>query len=162
MIPYLLRFGRGFAWLPASFRRYYCKNGSLEGHMPHIATFRIYYEDTDLAGIVYYANYFKFIERARTDWVRELGIDQTRLKEDAGLVFAVARVEADFKVPAKFDDMVTVETRLDRMTGARLVLDQKISRNGTLLFDSIVTLVCLTSDGRPAKIPAEIRSLFTP
>ncbi len=70
----------------------------------HRFTLRVYYEDTDLAGIVYYANYLKFIERARSEWVRELGVDQRAMKADAGLVFAVRRLEADYLAPARFDD----------------------------------------------------------
>jgi YbgC/YbaW family acyl-CoA thioester hydrolase len=77
---------------------------------PHRLTLRVYYEDTDLAGIVYYANYLRFIERARTEWVRELGIDQGRLKAEAGIVFAVRRVEVDYIAPARFDDVLEVET----------------------------------------------------
>ena len=72
--------------------------------MTHQFTLRVYYEDTDLAGIVYYANYLKFIERARTEWVRGLGVDQGRLRAEDGVVFAVRRVEADYLRPAKFDD----------------------------------------------------------
>lgn len=127
---------------------------------PHLSSFRIYYEDTDLAGIVYYANYFKFIERARTDWVRELGVDQSTLKDEAGIVFAVARVEADFKQPARFDDLIEVATHLQSVSGARIVLRQKVSRDEAVLFDSVVTLVCLSDTGRPAKIPADIRRLM--
>lgn len=74
---------------------------------------RVYYEDTDLAGIVYYANYLKFIERARTEWTRAIGIDQTRLKAEEGAVFAVRRVEADYLQSAVFDD----ETHRDHRTG---------------------------------------------
>lgn len=127
---------------------------------PHLSSFRIYYEDTDLAGIVYYANYFKFIERARTDWVRELGVDQNALKDEAGIVFAVARVEADFKQPARFDDLIEVATHLQSISGARIVLRQTVSRDEAVLFDSVVTLVCLSDTGRPAKIPADIRRLM--
>lgn len=125
--------------------------------MPHKIAFRVYYEDTDLAGIVYYANYFKFIERARTEWVRELGVDQNALKRGEGLVFAVSRVEADYKIPGKFDDVLSVETQMRKLTGARIVLDQCIYRNTDLLFESAVTLVCLNDSGKPARIPAEIR-----
>lgn len=129
--------------------------------MPHISAYRVYYEDTDLAGIVYYANYFKFIERARSDWVRDLGVDQNQMKAETGLVFAVARVEADFKSPAKFDDMITVETEVASLSGARLVLQQRVCRDAQVLFDSVVTLVCLSQSGRPVKFPAETRRLLT-
>ena len=128
--------------------------------MPHKSSFRVYYEDTDLAGIVYYANYLKFIERARSDWVRELGIDQSKLKQEAGLVFAVARVEADYLSPAKFDDVIDVETRVKKISGARIVLDQRIHRDDHCLFESVITLVCLSDAGKPARIPADIRRLM--
>ena len=73
-----------------------------------VAVCRVYYEDTDLAGIVYYANYLKFIERARTEWVRGLGVDQVALRAEHGIVFAVRRVEADYLRPARFDDELVV------------------------------------------------------
>jgi acyl-CoA thioester hydrolase len=119
---------------------------------------RVYYEDTDLAGIVYYANYLRFIERARTEWVRRLGIDQVRLKAEAGIVFAVRRVEADYLSPARFDDVLTVETALRERSGARLVLAQDIWRGDVRLFAAVVTLVALGPEGRPARIPAELRA----
>lgn len=122
---------------------------------------RVYYEDTDLAGIVYYANYLKFIERARSEWVREAGIDQVALKAEQGLVFAVRRLEADYIAPAKFDDLLQVRTDLSLMTAARITLKQSVWRDETRLFDSVVTLVCLTEGGRPARIPAEIRQTLT-
>jgi acyl-CoA thioester hydrolase len=123
----------------------------------HSFKIRVYYEDTDLAGIVYYANYLKFIERARTEWVREIGIDQGALKAEAGIVFAVRRIEADYLVPAKFDDMLSVETHLLKVTGARLVLDQKVMRDDVALFQSEVTLVALSDTGAPKRLPADIR-----
>ena len=89
--------------------------------MPHNFSIRVYYEDTDLAGIVYYANYLKFIERARSEWVRGLGIDQVQMKAD-GIVFAVRRVEADYLLPAKYDDELVVETTMAEGSGVRLCL----------------------------------------
>ncbi|MBL9060646.1 MAG: YbgC/FadM family acyl-CoA thioesterase, partial [Mangrovicoccus sp.] len=88
----------------------------------HEITIRVYYEDTDLAGIVYYANYLRFIERGRSELLRDAGIDQVRLKDEAGLVFAVRRVEADYLSPAKFDDLLTVRTRVTGETGARIAM----------------------------------------
>ena len=126
--------------------------------MTHRFDLRVYYEDTDLAGIVYYANYLRFIERARTEWVRALGIDQTRLKRDQGIVFAVRRVEADYIAPARFDDSLTVETSLEQATAARIVLKQDVLRGEERLFASLVTLVALTDAGRPARLPAELRA----
>jgi acyl-CoA thioester hydrolase len=125
--------------------------------MTHSFAIRVYYEDTDLAGIVYYANYLKFIERARTEWVRALGVDQTRMKAEEGIVFAVRRVEADYLAPARFDDELAVETTPEEMTGARLILRQDVKRAGQTLFAARVTLVALTATGAPARLPAMIR-----
>ena len=87
--------------------------------MPHSLSLRVYYEDTDLAGVVYYANYLKFIERGRSEWVRSLGIDQGALRRDTGIVFAVRHLEADYLRPAVFDDWLTVTTAVQPVTGAR-------------------------------------------
>lgn len=125
--------------------------------MTHRFQTRVYYEDTDMAGIVYYANYLKFIERARTEWVRGLGVDQNRLKADEGVVFAVRRVEADYVSPARFDDLLTVETRIAGVTPARLMLDQQVLRGETRLFTARVTIVALGAAGRPTRLPAEFR-----
>ena len=125
--------------------------------MTHTFNLRVYYEDTDLAGIVYYANYLKFIERARTEWVRGLGIDQSELKSEAGIVFAVRRVEADYLSPAQFDDELIVMTELQELTGARIVLSQDVMRGDDMLFRAVVTLVALTDAGRPTRLPADVR-----
>lgn len=130
--------------------------------MPHRFDIRVYYEDTDLAGIVYYANYLKYIERARSEWVREIGLDQTALRRDRGLVFAVRRIAADYIAPARFDDILTVTTSPIAHTPARLTLSQKVHRGDRPLFDSTVTLVALTAGGRPARLPAELRSILAP
>lgn len=126
--------------------------------MIHSFSCRVYYEDTDLAGIVYYANYLKFIERARTEWVREIGVDQGALKADTGIVFAVRRVEADYLAPARFDDEIEVRTRVEKATGARIVLRQAVLRGNETLFTALVTLVAISGDGLPARIPAVLRS----
>jgi len=128
--------------------------------MPHSFSLRVYYEDTDLAGIVYYANYLKFIERARSEWVREIGVDQVALKAEHGIVFAVRRVEADYLAPAKFDDMLVVETQVSEITAARITLTQDVTRGGYALFKSVVTLVCMGENGRPSRLPADIRQLM--
>ncbi len=126
--------------------------------MTHQFRTRVYYEDTDLAGIVYYANYLKFIERARTEWVTSLGIDQMALRAAHGIVFAVRRIEADYLRPARFGDDLTVETAPQSIGGARLVLEQTVLCKGERLFASVVTLVCLTEDGHAARLPAEMRA----
>lgn len=126
--------------------------------MTHRFPIRVYYEDTDLAGIVYYANYLKFIERARSEWVRELGIDQVQMKAE-GLVFAVRRVEADYLAPARFDDELVVETTMAQGSGVRLVVAQNVKRGDDLLFSAIVTIICMNAAGAVARLPAIIRRL---
>jgi acyl-CoA thioester hydrolase len=126
--------------------------------MSHSLPVRVYYEDTDMGGIVYYANYLKYIERGRSVWVQDIGVDQMALR-DAGYVFAVRRVEADYKAPARLDDLLTVETSVHSVSGARLVMDQKVLRGDTVLFSAIVTVVCLTVTGAPARLPEEVRRL---
>lgn len=128
--------------------------------MAHTFPIRVYYEDTDMAGIVYYANYLKYIERARSDWVRSLGIDQNAMRDEDGVVFAVRRVEADYHLPARFDDELEVRTSVKAVTGARLVMDQQVCRAGDLLFAAEVTIVCIDSAGRPARLPANIRLML--
>lgn len=130
---------------------------NLRDKLTHTHPLRVYYEDTDLAGIVYYANYLKFIERGRTEWVRGLGVDQGKLKSDTGVVFAVRRVEADYLAPARFDDELAVQTTVQAVGGARLVLKQDVTRAGDVLFSAIVTLVALTASGAPTRLPAEFR-----
>ena len=124
---------------------------------PHRSTFRVYYEDTDLGGFVYYANYLKFIERGRTDWVRANGVDQIRLKRDEGLVFVVRRVEADYLRPAFFEDLLTIETRLVELGGASIVVDQSVLRGDETLFTARVVLVCVGDKGA-ARLPAAVRA----
>ncbi|MCG7493217.1 tol-pal system-associated acyl-CoA thioesterase [Thalassobius sp. Cn5-15] len=119
---------------------------------------RVYYEDTDMAGIVYYANYLKFIERGRSEWVREIGIDQNAMKAE-GFVFAVRRVEADYLAPAKLDDELIVTTEVAQVTGARLVMDQWVTCQGKALFHAVVTVIMMNEDGQPARMPANIRQM---
>ncbi|MDX1784972.1 MAG: tol-pal system-associated acyl-CoA thioesterase [Roseovarius sp.] len=127
--------------------------------MTHTYPIRVYYEDTDMAGIVYYANYLKYIERARSDWVREIGIDQNAMRAE-GVVFAVRRVECDYLMAARFDDSLEVHTSMQSVTGARLVMDQKVCRGKDLLFSATVTIVCIGAAGQPARLPANIRRLL--
>ncbi|MDW4499509.1 tol-pal system-associated acyl-CoA thioesterase [Sulfitobacter sp. D35] len=127
----------------------------------HRLSIRVYYEDTDMGGIVYYANYLRFIERARSEWVREIGIDQLAMKAE-GVVFAVRRVEADYIAPAVFDDLLEVRTEVASLTPARMVMRQEVVRGEQLLFRADVTVVCIGAAGRPARLPAELRLLRPP
>lgn len=128
---------------------------------PHELGVRVYYEDTDLAGIVYYANYFKYIERGRTEFLRSHGIDQMALKDVEGVVFAVRKVSAEFLAPARMDDELTVTTSLTSLTGARIVMSQMVLRDGLCLFTAEVVLAALKTNGKPARIPQKLRALVT-
>ena len=114
---------------------------------------RVYYEDTDMAGIVYYANYLRYIERGRSEWVREVGLDQNRMKDEDGIVFAVRRVEADYLAPARLDDRLDVLTWVAERKPARMIMGQEVRRGDKVLFRALVTVICMTLDGRPVRMP---------
>lgn len=128
--------------------------------MAHNFSVRVYYEDTDMGGIVYYANYLKFIERARSDWVRSRGVDQNAMKDNDGVVFAVRRIEADYFAPARFDEELHVLTEMKQVSGARMVLEQRVFRGDKILFAAEVTIVCIAQTGQPARLPANIRQIL--
>ncbi|MFT7592979.1 MAG: acyl-CoA thioester hydrolase [Paracoccaceae bacterium] len=127
--------------------------------MNHTYPIRVYYEDTDMGGVVYHANYLRYIERARSDWVRQLGNDQNAMKA-AGIVWVVRRIESDYLAPAKFEDELTVETEMTHLTPARLVMAQVVKRRDTPIFRAVVTAVCMNEAGKPVRLPAEIRALM--
>ncbi len=120
------------------------------------ATYRVYYEDTDAGGIVYYANYLKFAERARTDALRELGFHQSHLREMQGLAFVVTRVEIDYHRPARLDDVITVQTLLRHVRKVRMSMQQRIYRETELLAELVVALAAIDATGRPFTIPEAI------
>ena len=124
----------------------------------HIYPVRVYYEDTDAAGIVYYANYLKYTERARTEMLRDLGAENARLMKTEGLAFAVRRCEVDFFKPARLDDLLSVETRLIDIGGASVVADQRVKRDNAELVRMELKLACLSLDGRPARLPAAVKT----
>ena len=121
---------------------------------------RVYYEDTDLAGIVYYANYLKFIERARSEWVRNLGLDQNVLRKDYGIVFAVRKVEADYLKSAKFDELLLISTELQKKTRVRLNFSQEIYSGSDLIFRANLVIVPLSVAGKLVKLPKIIFDKF--
>ena len=121
---------------------------------------RIYYEDTDSGGVVYYANYLKYMERARTEWLRSLGFEQDRMIEDDGVVFAVRSVAVDYNSPARFNDQLEVVTTLERLGRASLSLLQEIRRkgeNGVLCMGTVKVASLNAESFRPAALP---KSLF--
>lgn len=121
---------------------------------------RVYYEDTDAQGVVYYANYFRFMERARTEWLRALGVDQVALMEQERRIFVVTETKADFIVPARFNDEIVVTARLAGLTRATFDIEQNIYRDsldGTLLLKGSVRAAYLNADTlRPTRVPASI------
>lgn len=117
---------------------------------------RVYYEDTDMGGIVYHANFLKFIERARSEWVAEMGLDQNAMR-DGGVIFAVRRIEADYLLPARYGDRLEVRTSAVSASGARLVLEQVVMRGDEPLFSARVTVACITLAGRPVRLPETLR-----
>ena len=125
--------------------------------MTHQITIRVYYEDTDLAGVVYYANYLRFIERGRSEALRDLGIDQAALKRDRGLVFVVRRLTIDYLAPAVFDDLLDIRTRITRLRGASLEMAQEVWRGADCLSRAAVTVACMDGTGRPQRLPGDVR-----
>ena len=120
---------------------------------------RVYYEDTDAAGVVYYANYLKFMERARTEWLSSLGFELAAIEREHGVVFVVHRVEIDFRRPAQLSDRLDVTLTLVELGRARLVADQAVRRGAEILTQARVTLACLDpSNWRPTRIPAALRA----
>lgn len=129
--------------------------------MTHRWPIRVYYEDVDLAGIVYYANYLKYIERARSEMIRDAGIDQAAMRE-AGTVFVVVRLSADYLRPARYDDVLEVETSLDEIGRARFVIRQAVTRDGAPLFRARVTIACMDLAGRVRRLPQGIAEMPRP
>ena len=118
---------------------------------------RIYWEDTDAGGVVYYANYLKFMERCRTEWLRFLGVDQRRLRLDRGLQFAVVSVTVDFLLPAILNDEIIVTAELERLSGATISFKQTIMRGEAQLIDASTRVACLDSGTlKPRAIPTDL------
>ena len=120
---------------------------------------KVYYEDTDAGGVVYYANYLKYLERARTEWLRHLGFEQDALMRESGIVFAVRRVEIDYLLPARFDEELVVELEIEAASKVSLTFAQRIVRApDAVLSRAAVKVACLDQDSfRPIAIPAQIR-----
>ena len=124
----------------------------------HSMPMRVYYEDTDASGIVYYANYLKFAERARTELMRAMGFAHSTIEAASGTVFTVRRLSADYRAPARLDDWLSVDTAVVEIGAATLLLDQQIRRDGETLAALQLLLACIGSDGRPRRVPAGLRA----
>jgi acyl-CoA thioester hydrolase len=124
----------------------------------HTMPLRVYYEDTDAAGLVYYANYLKFAERGRTEMMRTLGFAHSRIHAETGVIFTVRRLGADYRAPARLDDSLCVATRIVEIGAATLTLDQEIRRDGQVLVALEILVACVGRDGRPRRVPTDLRA----
>jgi acyl-CoA thioester hydrolase len=129
----------------------------LEDEAVHVFPVRVYYEDTDAGGIVYYVNYLKFAERARTEMLRLMDRQQQTMMEEDGIVFVVKKCELDYHAPAKLDDSLQVRSRVVEVGGASLRLEQRLVRDDQLLAEMKFRLAVLNRAGRAARLPADIR-----
>jgi acyl-CoA thioester hydrolase len=119
---------------------------------------RVFYEDTDAAGIVYYANYLKFAERGRTEMMRAIGFEHSVIEANTGILFTVRWLSADYRQPARLDDLLSVDTRVTEIGAATLRLDQQVRRDGAVLAALDVLVACIGRDGRPRRVPPALRA----
>jgi len=139
-------------------------NGTLtaEGHR---LLARVYYADTDFSGVVYHARYLEFLERGRTDFLRLKGVHHAALEEGQlgePIVWIVRRMEIDFRLPARIDDMLVIETSVTEASGARVTMQQRIQRqNGDVLIEARVEAALINKQGRPRRMPAAWKELFS-
>ena len=127
----------------------------------HSMNIRVYYEDTDLGGIVYYANYLRFIERARSEWLRDLGIDQIKMRNERDAIFVVTKLKVDYLLPAYFDDMLTVDTKIKIVSPVRVYFYQNIFRQENVIFKAEVCVTCTSISGKVQRLPEKIKILMT-
>ena len=122
---------------------------------------RIYYEDTDSGGVVYHSNYLKYMERARTEWLRDFKVDQKALKDNLNLMFVVHEIDIKFIRPAVFNDEIEVQTKLEKLGSVKIELEQKIFRSTEILIESRVVVALVNSFSmKPMRIPNEIKLLM--
>lgn len=123
----------------------------------HVFPLRVYFEDTDAGGIVFYANYFKFAERARTEMMRDVGIESSQMINDHGLVFVVKSLTAEYKKPARLDDLLEVRTTIEKIGGASMTGNQQVFRGDDELVHINVCLVCMDEAAKAARISGPLR-----
>tara|TARA_B100000768_G_scaffold177804_1_gene192566 strand:+ start:714 stop:1109 length:396 start_codon:yes stop_codon:yes gene_type:complete len=122
---------------------------------------RVYFEDTDSGGVVYHANYLKFMERARTEWLRSLGLNQTKLKKEDKVMFVVRKINIQYKIPARFNDQLVVNTDRLKTTDYSIILKQNIYRDSEVITQGQVEIVCINSDiFKPVRIPKMTKQLM--
>ncbi len=127
------------------------------GRRVHRLPIRVYFEDTDAGGIVYHTAYLRFAERGRTEYLRHAGFTHAGIRETSGGGFVVSSMNMDFKRAARLDDELVVETSLSRISGARMCMDQEVLHDGKVLVRLAVNLALLSSEGRPSRIPEQLR-----
>lgn len=133
-----------------------CLSGAIDGD-EHRLMVRVYYEDTDFTGVVYHANYLKFFERGRSDFLRVLGVHHHELQaHEDQIAFAVAHIDVRYLAPARIDDVITVRTRVARMRGAQFLLEQVCERDGVKLCEGRINVVCIDGAGRPRRLPKDL------
>ncbi|HVP83375.1 MAG TPA: tol-pal system-associated acyl-CoA thioesterase [Rhizomicrobium sp.] len=135
--------------------------GRFEGKM-HILPIRIYYEDTDLSGVVYHANYLRYMERGRTEFFRAVGIKLAGLEDAEPTAWTLRKVQLEYFRPARLEDELEVRTACASLSGARMVADQKIYANDVLLTHGTVEACIMTLSGKPRRIPQEVRDKLAP
>ena len=131
----------------------------------HRLSARVYYADTDFSGVVYHARYLEFLERGRSDYLRLCGVHHTELADGAHgekIVWVVRRMEIDFRSSARMDDVLTIETRTAEISGARIVMAQRIRRGGDLLIEARVEAAIIGGNGRPRRFPKDWIGRFLP
>ena len=126
----------------------------------HLFPLRVYFEDTDVAGIVYYANYLRFLERARSDMLRAIGVDQRAALEGGEGVYAVAEVSVRYKAPARLADDLLVVTEVKEVRAASVLIQQRVMRGEQILADAMVTAAFLSPEGRPKRQPRAWVEMF--
>lgn len=126
----------------------------------HVLPVTVYWEDTDAGGVVYYANYLRFAERGRTELLRRLGVNQSRLAAETGVIFAVRRAAAEYIAPARLEDSLDIVTSVRAVGGATVEMDQSVRRGGEVLVRMDITIACINARGRATRLPADIARAF--
>jgi acyl-CoA thioester hydrolase len=126
--------------------------------MPHTFPLRVYFEDTDAGKIVYYANYLKFMERARTEMLRSIGASHADMMNGDHAQFVVHKCAVEYHKPARLDDQLSIKTAMAESGAASLTLEQQVWRENTLLVSAQISLACVNENGEPCRIPAAIRA----
>ena len=129
--------------------------------MTHQHSIRMYYEDTDAGGVVYYANYLRFAERARTEYLRSIGFENSEIRDNYGILIVVKSVEAEYLSPARLDDVLVMRSRLVSVKNTSFVMEQKAYRDDVCIFNMTIVLVCVDDgQGKPARIPDNLKTAF--